>query len=448
MVQGMVQLMSFGTLLPEIRTPPPGPRSRELASRLRRVESRNITRVDDRGPIFWSEAAGANVRDVDGNVFIDLTAGFGVAAAGHSNTAVSEAVAGQFSRLAHALGDVHPARTKVELLEQLARLAPGHLGVSILSANGSDAVESALKTAVLATGRRGIIAFEGSYHGLGYGALAVTAAARFRQPFEGQLFGGVRFVPYPTAPGGGRDGPTTSEVIAAIHREVAAAASEEAVGALIVEPVQGRGGVVVPPPDFLPALRDLCDELDILLILDEVYTGFGRTGRWFACEHTGVIPDLMVVGKALAGGLPLSAVIGTPAIMQAWPVSQGEALHTSTFLGNPVSCAAALAHLREIDRLGLVRRADQLGDHVARRAERWITEGLASASRGLGLMRAVVPAGTSPERAAATAADAALNAGVLLLPEGEALAITPPLVITEAQLDQALDVVEATLRPR
>lgn len=439
--------MTFGALLPHIRTPPPGPRSRELAERLGRVESRNITCINEGGPIFWAEAAGANVRDVDGNTFIDLTAGFGVAAAGHSNPAVAAAAGAQFSRLAHALGDVHPAEAKVELLEALARRAPGALGVSILSADGSDAVESALKTAMLATGRSGVVAFHGSYHGLGYGALAVTAAQRFRQPFEAQLFTGVRFVPYPAAPGTGVTGrPTTAAVMAEIRGQVAASGSgPHAVGAVIVEPVQGRGGVVVPPPDFLPALRALCTELGLLLILDEIYTGFGRTGRWFACEHWDVVPDLMVVGKALAGGLPLSAVIGTPAVMEAWPPSEGEALHTSTFLGNPVSCAAALAHLGEIERLGLVERSRRLGERLGRRLDQWVAGGRASAARGLGLMRAVVPAGADPEGTAAAAARVALQHGVLLLSEGDALAITPPLMIAETQLDHALDVLEAAL---
>jgi 4-aminobutyrate aminotransferase-like enzyme len=447
MVQGMVQPMTFGDLLPHIPHRPPGPRSRELATRLARVESRNITCIDDAGPIFWAEAAGANVRDVDGNTFIDLTAGFGVAAAGHSNPAVSAAAATQFSRLAHAMGDVHPAEAKIHLLEALARLAPGDLAVSILSANGSDAVESALKTAMLATGRPGVIAFHGSYHGLGYGALSVTAAPRFRRPFERQLFPGVRFVPYPAAPGTGRpDRPTTDETMARIRREVAdAGTGAGAVGAVIVEPVQGRGGVVVPPAHFLPALRALCTELDLLLILDEVYTGFGRTGRWFACQHWDVAPDLLVVGKALAGGLPLSAVIGTPAMMDAWPPSQGEALHTSTFLGNPVACAAALAHLGEIERLGLVERSERLGQRVGRRLDGWVGSGRAAAARGLGLMRAAVPAGDNPDESAGAAARTALRHGVLVLSEGDALAITPPLVITEPQLDHALDVIEAAL---
>lgn len=431
---------AFGALLPEIRTPPPGPRSRDLARRLARVESRNITRIADDGPVFWTGAAGANVRDADGNVYIDLTAGFGVAAAGHANPTVADAAARQLARLPHAMGDVHPAAIKVELLERLAALAPGDLSVSILSANGSDAVESALKTAAIATGRPGVVAFEGGYHGLGYGALAVTADARFRAPFARQLYGGVRFAPFPREHEAG----ALERSLGAVRRHVQDARSgPDPVGAVVVEPIQGRGGILVPPAAFLPGLRDLCDELELVLIADEVYTGFGRTGRWFACQHTGGVPDLLVVGKSLAGGLPLSAVIGRPSVMAAWPASEGEAIHTSTFLGNPVTAAAALAHLGEIERLGLVERAAGLETVVAERVASWRAEGSpVGAVRGRGLMLAIP---LEAEGLGVRVMARALAAGVLVLPEGDAIALTPPLVITEAQLEHALAVLRTAI---
>ena len=229
-------------------------------------------------------------------------------------------------------------------------------------------------------------------------------------------------------------------------RILESSSTDHPVGAVIAEPVQGRGGIRVPPAGFLRALRDLCTELDVLLILDEVYTGFGRTGRWFACEHEAVVPDLLVTGKSLAGGLPLSAVVGLPSVMEAWPPSEGEALHTSTFLGNPIACAAALAQLREIDELGLVARARELGDRIRDRVTGWVrSRGWAAGSRGLGLMRAIALSGPDAAAHAAAAADRALRAGVLVLPEGDALALTPPLVITERQLDHALDVLEEAL---
>lgn len=437
-----------GDLLPELRTAVPGPRSRELARRLTRVESRNITHFHGGGPIFWETAAGANVVDVDGNRYVDLTAGFGVAAAGHSNPAVATAIGRQAERLIHAMGDVHPAEAKVALLERLAELAPGDLGVSILAANGGDAVEAALKTAVLVTGRPGIVAFEDSYHGLGYGALAVTGLERFRSPFADQLYHGVRFAPFPCDPGVGEPaGPSMDEALDVMRRGILESSrGRHPVGAVILEPIQGRAGIRVPAPEFLPALRDLCTELGILLILDEIYTGLGRTGRWFACEYDDVVPDLLVLGKSLAGGLPLSAAIGMPEVMEAWPASTGEAIHTSTFLGNPVACAAALAQLREIEERGLVRRADELGRRLAARLAEWVRKrDWAASHRGRGLMRALALAGPDPHRRAAAAAEAALARGILVLPEGDALAFTPPLVITEAQLDHALDVVAEVL---
>src|SRR5690606_15728120 len=188
---------AFGEQLPRVETAVPGPASRALAARLAAVESRNITQVSASGPIFWAAARGANVRDADGNVFVDLTAGFAVAAAGHANPRVVRALAEQAARLPHALGDVHPADVKVALLERLAALAPGGLGVTILASTGAEAVEAALKTAVMRTGRPGVLAFTGGYHGLTYGALAATWRPEFRAPFTAQLYHGVRFAPYP-----------------------------------------------------------------------------------------------------------------------------------------------------------------------------------------------------------------------------------------------------------
>jgi 4-aminobutyrate aminotransferase-like enzyme len=212
----------------------PGPQSRSLANRLARVESPNITAIGPDGPIFWAEAAGANVRDVDGNVYIDLTAGFGVANAGHANAAVADAIAKQARTLPHALGDVHPAAAKVLLLETLARIAPGELSVSILGSAGAEAVEAALKTALLHTGRPGVIAFEHAYHGLTYGALATTWRSDFRTPFQCWMPGSVRWAPYPGRTGGpATDAAAETAAIDAVRNLMAAAESDG-------EPVGGR----------------------------------------------------------------------------------------------------------------------------------------------------------------------------------------------------------------
>ncbi|HEX6941252.1 MAG TPA: aspartate aminotransferase family protein [Longimicrobiales bacterium] len=446
---------AFGEALSRLVTEVPGPASRALAERLARVESPNITRLEGEPPIFWVEARGANVRDADGNVYVDLSAGFSVAAAGHANPRVAEAVGRQAATLAHALGDVYPPEIKVRLLERLAALAPEPLGVSILGSAGTEAVEAALKTAALYTGRSGIIAFTGGYHGLTYGSLAATWRPEFRDPFRAQIFAGVRFAPYPYAYRWNEPGEPVEGSLAAVRRLVESAArTSTPIGAVVVEPVQGRGGIVVPPPGFLRGLRALCDEYRLVLVFDEIYTGFGRTGRWFACEHEAVVPDILTVGKALTGMLPLSAAIGSPEVMAAWPPSTGEAIHTSTFLGNPIACAAALAQIDEIESRGLVERAAHLGRRLRERLESWRDRYRSVGEvRGLGLLQGVELVEDRSSRRPATALAAgvvreALRAGIILLAEGPAanvLAFVPPLVITERQLDHAVDTVEAAL---
>ena len=417
--------MNESDSLPNIITPIPGPRSRDLARRLSQVESRNITALELQ-PIFWAEAAGALVRDVDGNTFIDLTSGFGVATAGHANAAVVAAIQKQAALLPHALGDVYPADIKVDLLERLARILPAPLQVGILANSGAEAVEAALKTAVMHTGRTGILAFENSYHGLTYGALATTHRKHFREHFEAQLFAGVQFAPFATP----------HDDLAAILRAIDSKLTDD-IGAIIIEPIQGRGGIVMPHPDFLRALRERCDAKARILIFDEVYTGIGRTGRWLACEHWHVIPDVVVIGKALSGALPISACVGSAEIMQAWPPSTGEAIHTSTFLGNPIACAAALAQLEQIERHEWLARATELGEIIQSRVAKWGLE-----ARGIGLIQGIVT-----EQAAALC-DTCLRHGVLLLAEGpsaDVLAITPPATISHTQLDFALNAIERCL---
>jgi 4-aminobutyrate aminotransferase/(S)-3-amino-2-methylpropionate transaminase len=423
-----------GTALPELVTDTPGPRSRALAARLAAVESRNITCLDP-PPIFWTEARGANVRDVDGNIYVDLTSGFGVATAGHANPSVAAAIARQADLLPHALGDVYPADVKLLLLERLERIMPGELSVSILACSGAEAVEAALKSAALRTGKSGILAFRGAYHGLTYGALATTHRSHFRAPFEEQLFGGVRFAAFPKA---------EMELASALQEIdellAAAATSDTPIGAIIVEPIQGRGGIVVPPAGFLAELRRRCDGESRVLIFDEVYTGCGRTGRWLACEHEQVLPDIAVIGKGLSGALPIAACIGTVAVMSGWPVSVGEAIHTSTFLGNPLACAAALAQLDEIEHGGLLRRAGMLG----RMIEEW-AQSQGVACRGRGLIQGVLPG--DPTQTLKVCSEC-LKSGVLVLAEGPdlaVLAITPPATITEEQLSFALGRISAIL---
>jgi len=415
----------------EIVTGIPGPRSRELAKRLSAVESRNVTRLTPEAPIFWERALGATVWDVDGNRFVDLGGGFGVANVGHAHPRVVAAVQKQAARLLHGMGDVHPPAVKVELLEALAARFPGGGPArAVLSSSGSDAVETALKTAALATGRAGVVAFESAYHGLSLGALDATWRADFRDPFAARLPNATAFAHYGDA--------------ASVER--AAAEASEPVGAVLVEPIQGRGGERVPPAGFLGALRELCDRRGWLLVADEVYTGFGRTGRWFACEHENVVPDLLCLGKGLASGMPISACVGRAEVMDAWPRSSGEALHTQTYLGHPPGCAAALASMAVLEEEGLVERAARLGERALSRLSRGAGgRTCVREVRGRGLMIGVACDG--PERAERAVRDS-LERGVILLPSGDdgsVLSITPPLVIDEAALDFALDIVLESL---
>ncbi|MGH7545297.1 MAG: aspartate aminotransferase family protein, partial [Gemmatimonadota bacterium] len=305
-----------------------------------------MTELAGDGPVFWTEAAGCNVRDADGNVYVDLTAAFGVAALGHRHPEVVRAVRAQADALAHGMGDAHPPEVKVRCLEALAAIAPFPGAQTILATTGAEAVEAALKTAAVATAKPGALCFRGAYHGLTYGALAVTDRAHFRAHFEPQLNPHVVRIPYPDAYRRPVEFPPQGDLVRATiaaARHVLETERGRAIGAVIVEPVLGRGGVVVPPDGFLTALRALCDERGLLLIVDEILTGLGRTGRTLACEHEGVVPDLVCLGKALTGALPFSACLGRPEVMAAWPPSEGEAIHTSTFLGHPLGCAAAIA---------------------------------------------------------------------------------------------------------
>jgi 4-aminobutyrate aminotransferase/(S)-3-amino-2-methylpropionate transaminase len=419
--------------LEDVRTEIPGPRTRELAKALARVESRNVTFVDRRFPIFWESAHGANVVDVDGNRYIDLTAGFGVANTGHSNPRVAQAISEQAHMLMHAMGDVHPSEGKVQLLERLAQLAPGDLGKTFLASTGAEAVEAAVKTAVLATGKYTFVSFRGSYHGLSLGALSVAGMDKFRTPFAELLPKNALFFDYPR------------EVSELLTLEQALKERND-VAAVIIEPIQGRGGGRVAPAGYLDGLREVCSALGVLLVFDEIYTGFGRTGTMFACEYDGVVPDILCVGKALANGFPISAMIARPAVMDAWPPSTGEALHTSTFLGNPMACAAALANLDELQHRDLPARAASLGTALELRLSELRSIPFVSDGRGRGLMWGIEV--DSGERAFRVVVEA-LKRGVILLQAGAAgdvLSITPPLVISDEQLARAVDILEECLR--
>ena len=477
-------MSDFGEWLPQVDVRPPGPKSLALAQRLAAVESRNITWLGDDWPVFWTEAAGANIRDADDNVFIDLTAAFGVALWGHRNTWIVGAIQAQADRLIHGMGDVHPPRGKLQLLESLARLMPWPGARSTLASTGSEAVEIALKTARLKTGRSGVIAFRGGYHGLTAGALSTTERPYFREPFQSTLNSGVAWLPYPHQHGSDglavvdedavlaelrrllRDGvpvarsdspgelptTTTGDTTMAPAMTERRVGEGVPVGAIIIEPVQARGGVRVLSASFGRELTAMAREAGVVLIADEIFTGLGRCGATLASSRVGLLPDVVCVGKVLGGGLPLSACVGSADVMDAWPESPGEALHTSTFLGHPLACAAGTAVLAEVD-AGLSERAEAVGGRLRGALEAGLEgEVGVSSVRGMGLLLGFTILDDSGEPVPGggfEVARAALRRGLILLPagdQGEVVELSPPVVLSEAQIESAVDALVASVR--
>jgi 4-aminobutyrate aminotransferase-like enzyme len=428
-------LDSSGQEPPKVIVPPPGPLSKQLTARLGAVEcpafdARRAARATesgaDQGPIVYASARGANVMDVDGNRYVDLVAGFGALLLGHAPKRVVRAVEAQSERLWLALGDVYAADVKVALCERLARMIPEPGARVMLGLSGGDAVTAALKTAVLATGKSGVVAFEGAYHGLGYAPLAACGLNEaFRAPFAEQLGSHVSFLPYPS----------TEAALDGCKRALGALLESGRFGAVLVEPILGRGGCVVPPAGFLASLREACDASGALLVADEIWTGLGRTGAILSSVAAGVLPDLVCLGKGLGGGMPISACVGRGRVMEAWGAHGGSAIHTATHFGAPLACAAASATLDALTLEKLDVRAREVG-------ERWLdalverTHGLGvNAVRGRGLMVGVELDGGAARALAVSRA--LLARGYLVLTggrRGDALTLTPPLNIDEPLL--------------
>jgi 4-aminobutyrate aminotransferase-like enzyme len=419
-----------------ISGPVPGPRSRELNALVARYEAPGVTYLADDFPIAWASAHGALVTDADGNRYFELTGAFSVAALGHTNDDVTAAISSQAARLVHGMGDVHPTDVKARLLERLAAIAPGDCSKTYFGSNGADAIEFALKTALLATGRPRVLSYDGAYHGLSLGALPVGGIARFREPFAPLVEERATFLPFP--------GPADS-LEAALSAARAALAADPHIGAVVLEPIQGRGGVIVPPAGFLRGIRALCDEFRCVMILDEIYTGYGRTGTMFACERESVVPDILCIGKALAGGVPFSAAIGRPAVIDAWPRSEGEALHTATFLGNPLACAAALAVLDAFERDGIVARAARRDPQMRALLEPLRRHATVTDVRGIGMLWAIAFTGGA---VANRVVRAGLQRGLILLQsgvDGTSITLAPPLTIEDDQLERAIALLDRTI---
>jgi 4-aminobutyrate aminotransferase-like enzyme len=408
---------------------------------LRDYESRNVTHLaeDSSWPIVWDRAKGVHVWDTDGKKYLDLTAAFAVATTGHANPRVTKAAQAQLAKLPHAMGDVHPHALKGQLARKLSKLTFERWklgrGKTTFCNSGFEAVEAALKTALLATGKKGVVAFEGAYHGLGYGALTATHREHFRNPFKKQLGKFGHFAPFPI----------TTKELTETETQLKALFKKHPIGAVLVEPIQGRAGLRVPPAKFLRMLRSLCDQHDALLIYDEIYTGFGRTGEWFACDHSSSFPDLICLGKALTNGFPLSGCVGRATVMdRAWPESTGEAIHTSTFLGHPVGCAMALAQVRELKEKKLITQARRRGKQLEKLCQRFPIRGARFV--GKGLMAGLAFDESKGPRVFAVVKDM-LQRGYILLPAGEhgnVIALTPALTITEKQLERTLRALQSS----
>ncbi|MEM7144467.1 MAG: aspartate aminotransferase family protein [Verrucomicrobiota bacterium] len=434
-------------MLPKINTPVPGPRSRKLAQSLRAHESQNVTFLSDDFPVFWERGQGVNVWDTDDNRFLDFTSAFGVTGLGHNHPAIVEAAARQSQSLLHAMGDVHPSPLKADLCEKLSALTfeRWNLGPakSILANSGFEAVEAALKTALNKTNKPGVITFEGAYHGLGYGTLAAGALPKFRDPFTPQLATFGTTLPFAACDADAfladslpPEDPAVTAALAAVEETLA----QGNTGAILVEPIQGRGGKRIAHPNFLKGLRNLCDQFDTLLILDEILTGLNRTGKLFACEHFDLHPDIICLGKSLTSGYPLSACVARAEIMDAWPPSTGEAIHTTTFLGNPVGCAMALASLDLHAQLADTTQVADTGKALRTRLKN-IDSPLIQSVRGLGLMLGLELVDENhhpdPQLAGAIILQA-LKDGLILLAgshEENVLSLVPPFAIGQSEID-------------
>jgi 4-aminobutyrate aminotransferase / (S)-3-amino-2-methylpropionate transaminase / 5-aminovalerate transaminase len=428
----------------ELRTDIPGPRSREILERKERVVAGPLSVFL---PVVVEEAHGATLTDVDGNTFIDFTGGVGCLNVGHSNPQVVAAAQEQMGRFSHTDFTIVPYEVYVTLAERLCELAPVRKPAKAAFFNaGAEAVENAIKFARSYTGRPAVVAFEGGFHGRTLLALSLTSKTHPYKAGLGPFAPEVYRVPFPNE----YRGPSAAEALEALERALITQVAAETVAAIVLEPVQGEGGFVVAPPEFVEGVRRVCDEHGIVMVVDEVQTGFGRTGRMWGIEHSGVEPDLITVAKSIAAGLPLSGVIGNAEIMDA----PGDSAIGGTYVGNPVAQAAALAVLDVFAEESVVARGETVGQTIRSRMlswqERWPQIGDV---RGLGAMLAIElvsdrDSKTPDADLASRIVEEAAVRGLLLLKSGiyaNCIRVLTPLVITDAELDEALEVWESAL---
>jgi 4-aminobutyrate aminotransferase/(S)-3-amino-2-methylpropionate transaminase len=433
----------------QLKTDLPGPQSRAILDRHERVIAAPLSIYL---PLVIADGEGALLTDVDGNTFVDFTGGIGCLAVGHSHPRVVEAAQEQLNHFTHTDYTIVPYENYVELAERLCELAPisGETRCGFFN-SGAEAVENAVKFARSYTKRPAVIAFDGGFHGRTLMAMSLTSKTH---PYKAGL---GPFAPevYRVSYADDYRGPDTETALAELERAFKTRVAAEEVAAIILEPIQGESGFITAPKEFMQGVRRIADEHGIVLVVDEVQTGFGRTGKMFAIEHYGIEPDLMTVAKSVAAGLPLSGVVGRAEIMDA----PGDSAIGGTYVGNPVSIAAAHAVLDVIEDERLVDRATEIGDTIRARMETWRERYDCVADiRGLGAMLAIEivsdRATQEPDADLATAiVEAASARGLLLLKAGlygNCIRVLVPLVITDEQLDEALgawqEAIEAATR--
>jgi len=410
----------------ELKTEVPGPRSRAV---LERIAASVAAPFAITFPVVAAEARGARITDVDGNTFIDFTGGVGCLNVGHAHPHVVQAAQEQLDRFSHTDFTVVPYEVYATLSERLLALAPfsGPAKAAFFNA-GTEAVENAVKFARAFTGRQAVVGFEGAFHGRTYLSLALTSKTKPYKQGLGPFAPEVYRVPF--------------NELGALRRAFQTLVAAEDVAAIVFEPVQGEGGFIPATEEFVRGLREICDEHGIVLVCDEVQSGFARTGRFFAIEHFGVEPDLITVAKSIAMGIPLSGVLGKAAIMDA-PAAGGVG---GTYVGNPVAQAAALAVLDVIEDEELVERSAAIGETMRSRMESWRERWAQIGDvRGLGAMLAIELADAE---SASRTVEEALARGLLLLKagvEGNCIRVLVPLVVSDAELEEALDVWEDAL---
>ena len=436
------------TKLPRLITQLPGPNAARILQLDRQYISPSYTRSY---PLVAQRGRGALVEDVDGNVFLDFNAGIAVVATGHCHPEVVAAIQQQAGELIHMSGTDFYYASMVELAQQLASMAPGSEAKKVYFGNsGTEAIEAAIKLARYHTGRDKVIAFYGAFHGRTMGALSLTASKAVQRKGFGAVLSGVFHAPYPNPyrhPSGSSEACSADSIHFIEKVLFAKVADPSEVAAIIIEPIQGEGGYVPAPAEFLRELQRICRQHGILLVSDEVQSGMGRTGKWWAGDHAGIEPDILCVAKGIASGLPLSATIARASVMDWRPGA-----HASTFGGNPISIAAALVTVRLI-RDQYMKNARMMGDYIFSRLSDWPEKfKIVGDVRGKGLMIGIeiVKDGKTKEPAGElrdTIENLAFTKGLLVLGAGpNTLRLAPPLVIDQEQADFAIDALASSIR--